>query len=194
MAYATKAQVKEYLGVLAGTTSEDDLLDSIIGRVQAFINSYTGRLFEAAEDTTRKFDAKRDTSDNRLLLQFDHDLVSITSIMNGNGIAVNVGEYVLLPTNYTPKYAIRLKSSANKYWTYEDDPEEAITIVGRWCYSLTAPLDVEQAAVRLVSYIYRQKDNAGEFDRTILAGNSTLLPTQIPRDVLEYLQPYIRYV
>lgn len=194
MAYATKAQVKQYLGIPSGTTSEDDLIDDIIDRVQAFVNSYTGRLFEASADTTRKFDAKRDTSDNRLMLTFDHDLVSITSITNGDGTSVTASEYVMIPTNYSPKFAIRFKASANKYWTYEDDPEEAITIVGRWCYSLTAPLDVEQAVIRLTSYIYRQKDNAGEFDRTILAGNSTLLPTQIPRDVLEYLHPYIRYV
>jgi hypothetical protein len=194
MAYATRTQVKEYLGMLAGTTSEDDLLDDIIARVQAFVDSYTGRKFEVPADTTRLFDAKMDTTANRLALTFDHDLISITSITNGDGTSVTSDQYVLLPTNYSPKFAIRFKASANKYWTYEDDPEEAISIVGRWGYSLTAPLDVEQATIRLASYIYRQKDNAGEFDRTILAGNSTLLPTQIPRDVLEYLQPYIRYV
>lgn len=194
MAYATIAQVKAYLGINSSTTTEDDLLTDLVERVQAFIDRYTGRVFEAAADTTRKFDAKRDTSENRMLLSLDHDLVSVTTITNGDATSVTSGQYVLLPANETPKFAIRMKSSANKYWTYGDDPEEAITIVGRWAYSLTAPSDIEMATIRLVSYIYRQKDNAGEFDRTILAGNSTLLPTQIPRDVLQYLDPYVKYV
>jgi len=79
-------------------------------------------------------------------------------------------------------------------WTYDEDHENAITIVGKWAYSATAPADITHACTRLAAYLYRQKDNAGDMDRAIVAGNATILPAKLPSDVAEILKPYRRLV
>lgn len=190
VAYLSVANLKLYLGIT--DTSEDTLLGQIIDRAEAYINQQTRRIFDASEDSTRYFHAVHDVYDNGLLLLLDEDLLTITTLTNGDATVITSDKYVLLPTNESPKYGIRLKLSAGIAWEYTDDPEEAISIEGLWGFSQTPPNDIIHASVRLSSYIYRQKNNAGEFDRTILAGNSTLLPTQIPRDIEELLRPYTK--
>lgn len=193
MAYLTKSKLKQYLGIPNDITNEDTMFDDLIERVQAFIERYTARVFEKpTEPSVRKYNAKCDVHEHHRLLLLDHDLLSVESITNGDGNPILPEQYVLLPANFSPKYAIKLLWSGNSYWTWETDPEEAIQVEGFWCFSETVPPDVEHCMIRLCTYLYRQKDNAGEFDRTILAGNSTLLPTQIPRDILDYLAPYVR--
>ena len=192
MAYLTVANLKLYLGI--SDTTEDTLLAQLIDRSQSYIDTHTHRNFESAADTIRYFDAKADVHERGTLLMLDEDLLSVTTLTNGDGTTVDPSSYVLLPPNENPKYAIKLTVASGLYWTYEDDHINAISIEGRWGYSLTPPNDIVHAIVRLSSYLYRQKDNAGEFDRTVLAGNSTLLPTQIPRDIEQLLMPYTRYI
>ncbi len=192
MAYLSAADLKSYLGI--AVTTDDTLLGQILTRAQAMIDTYTGRTFEAAADSTRYLDAIEDVTDSQTLF-LDRDLCAITSITNGDGVAVGATEYTTRPRNNTPYYEIVLKNSSNKFWTYDQDPDKAITIVGKWAYSATAPADIVQAMVRLASYIYRQKDNAGDLDRPVIVGNNTtLLPAQLPKDIEMILRPYVRRV
>lgn len=190
MAYCDVDELKEYLDISGET--DDELLASLIAASQKLINSHCGRVFEAASDSTRYFDSSRDVSGSMLI--FDGDICVITSITNGDGTSVTVSHYVTEPRNQTPYYAVRLKTSSNKSWvdSISGDSENAITVVGRWAYSIAAPDDIVHACKRLAGYIYRQKDNAGDLDRAVIAGNSTLLPAQIPSDIKMILQPYKR--
>ena len=76
--------------------------------------------------------------------------------------------------------------------TVAGDSENAITVTGKWAYSTSAPSDIAHVCKRLAAYIYRQKDNAGDLDRAVIAGNSTILPAQIPSDIRLMLTPYKR--
>lgn len=187
MAYTTPALVKAYLGISA--TTDDVLLGTLIAGAQAWIERKTGRVFECSVDTTRYLDAIDNVDGDTLLLPWD--LCAITSITSG-GIAVASSQYVTQPRHATPWYALRLKTTATSTWTYTTGPEDAIAILGRWAYSLSAPEDIMQACKRLASYLYRQKD-ASTYD-TIAQPDMGIItvPQGMPKDVSLLLASYGR--
>lgn len=190
--YCTVASLKRYLGISAATTTDDVLLAELIQSADGIIDRMTRRKFEAASDTTRYFDAVADVFGYELI--FDEDICAITTVTNGDSVVVSSSEYVTMPRNQTPYFGIRILVSANKTWTYVTDRENAISVVGKWAYSSTPPHDIEQASRRLAAYLYRQKDNANDLDRAVVVGNATVLPTEIPGDVMAMIRPYIRRV
>lgn len=185
--YCGVVELRDYLGV--SSTTDDALLNSFILAAKRIIDDNTGRTFEASSDSTRYFDAIQDVQGSTLYLGH-YDLCAITTITNGDGTTLNTDHYVTEPRNGTPYYAIKLKASAGKSWVYMTDPENAISITGRWAYSTTAPDSIGHACKRLAGYLYRQKDNAGDLDRALVVGNSTILPNQIPSDIRMIIQPY----
>lgn len=189
MAYASTPELKLYLGI---TTSTDDvLLTALITRAQSIIDTYCKRTFEAAADSTRYFHAVNDVGGYTLYL--DHDLYSATTVTNGDGVAVSASDYVLVPANYRPAYAIALKLSASAVWTYSTTPENAISVAGKWAYSLTAPADITHACIRLAAWLYRQKDTHGDVDNaTIATGGMVLVPQGVPKDIHALLKGYVR--
>lgn len=196
MPYTTAAAVKTYLGITSST--DDALLTSLIERAQASIDRYTHRTFEAASDTTKRFDAEYDVSESYTRLDwtpYGLDLCQITSVVNGDGTTISASSYVTEPRNETPYFALKLKVSSGLYFMYDnlDDHENAIQITGRWAYSITAPADIVHACVRLTSYYYRQKDS-NTYDVTAIPGAGVIeVPQGVPRDVERILAPYRRF-
>ena len=189
MAYCSLADLKTYLG--ATDTTDDALLTDCLSRAQAMVDTFTRRTVEAASDSTRYFDADRAVDGRKLWI--GGDLCALTSVTNGDGTAITLTDLVKTPRNSTPWFELVLKASSAAAWTYEDDPENAIAVVGKWGYSTTPPADIEQACVRLAAWLYRQKDSSADLDRpTVSADGATLMPAQIPADVLVMLRPYVR--
>lgn len=190
MAYCAASDVKTYLGISG--SGDDALLALLCTRAQAMVDAYTGRTFEASSNTDRKFDAVRDVEG--AVLYLDADLASINTITNGDATTVTSGQYVTEPRTTTPYYAIRLKASAGVAWTYTTDPENAITISGKWAYSTTAPADIVHATIRWAAFLYRQKD-AQVFDTTATPELGIItVPQGVPADVQKLLAPYTRIV
>jgi hypothetical protein len=188
MAYTTTNEVKRYLGI----TSDDDndLVADFITAAMAMIDNHTGYTFEAATDAARTFDAVADVEGAMLYVD---PLAAITSITNGDGTTVTSGQYTTQPRRFTPYYAIKLLSSSNVSWTYTTDPENAISITGRWAYSTTAPAPIAQACKRLAGWLYRQKDTNADTDRPILAGDgNVIMPSRMPNDITAILNEYRR--
>lgn len=192
MAYAALTDLRAYLKLATGDTGDDTLLTALLARAQAAIDAYCMRTFEASTNTSKYLDAVADVQGRTLLIPRSLDLCSINTITNGDGTTVSSDDYVTEPRNAGPYWGITLKASSGLSWTYTDDPENAITISGKWAYSASAPADVVQATIRLAAYMYRQKD-AGTYDVTAFpeAGVMTI-PQGVPRDVLRLLAPYVR--
>ena len=195
MAYTTWSDVKAYLGTTATTQSSDySLISDLRIRAQKVIDIYTGREFDGSA-TTRYFTVGEDTDGRELYL--DKDLCKITKIKSncdGTTVTINSTEYITLPRNETPYYMIRLLSSTTNSWDYTDDPENGIQIKGSWYYSTSIPEDIQQAAVRLTAYYYRQKD-ANVFDVTAIPEAGVIeIPQGIPRDVKMILDPYRKII
>ena len=185
MAYVTVIELKRYLGIDADNSTDDALLSDMVQRAQAAVDNRTGRTFEAAADAAHTFDAGSVDGD---WLWLDDDLCSVTSVVNGDGATVAAGQYTTRPVNRRPWFALLLRPDASVAW---DAASGDIAVTGRWAYSLTAPADVVQATVRLAAWMYRQKDNTAN-DSPMLAGDTLILPSRLPADVVELLQPYRR--
>ena len=186
MAYATLTSIKRYLGISEST--DDTLLTVTAEAATSMIDRLTNRTFTATADSTRYHNADYVVGG---ILYLDGDLCAITSVTNGDGVAVASTEYKSMPRNYTPYFALALDDDSDVSW---DTDSGEIAIVGKWAWSLTPPADIEFACVRLTSYLYRQKDNMGELDRAMIAGNTTLLPAELPKDIMLILAPYRRKV
>lgn len=189
MAYASTADAKAYLKIPTGTTTDDTLIGTFVTRAQSIIERVTIKVYEASQDSTRRFDAVRDV--NRRTLLFDNAwIAAITSVTNGDGEVLTSADYVTEPRNTGPWYGLTLKTSSNAIWTFTTDPEDAIAVVGKWAYATTAPDYIVQATIRLAAWLYRQKDNAtGDADRPLLTGDGvTIMPQALPADVLRLIE------
>lgn len=196
MAYLTVEEVAAYLGRANFKAGDEALLqDVILPGVQDLVDQFCHRTFEAAADSTRAFHALDDTGEDRRTLFLDADLCAITAVVNGDGETIPSSAYTTLPANETPYHALVLKASAGYAWTYDDDPEGAISITGRWAYSTTPPPKVKIACLRFVKHLYRQRDNdaTGESDQPRMSESGVwIMPTKIPADVKAYLTPLVK--
>ena len=189
MAYATVTELKQYLG--ATTTTDDALLQSLLDRVTKRIEVYTRRVFEAAT-ATRYYEP--DALVNGVLW-LDDDLVSITTLSNGDSDATEIesDEYWLMPRNAGPPYwGIRLLSAADSSWEWDTDCW--VSVLGTWGYCASPPADVVHATLRWGQYCYLQKD-APVFETIAMPEAGIIaIPQGIPADVVEILKPYRRLV
>lgn len=186
MAYITAAAFKTYRDI---DQEDDDLISDLINQAQKVIERQTGRVFEQpGADETRYFDAENDVDEETLWL--DDDLLTITTITNGDATTVASDEYVTEPRNETPIYAIRLLASSGVAWTYTTDPENAISIAGKWAYSTTPPDDIVLAMLRLTKWFYDQRQSTEADQPSVSPSGMMLLPGTIPRDVMTLLTPY----
>ena len=185
--YAAVDNLKSYLDI-SGTT-EDVLLAQIIARAQHTLETQTGKVFEATADSTKTYDAITDVDGNTLTVDW---LCSITSITNGDSAVLAATDYVTQPRNTAPYYAIRLLASSGLAWTYDDDHENAITIVGKFAYTdqntgaVWGP--ASDACLELAMHLYRLRANAGDLDRPLIVGNTTILPAQWPQNVRMFIE------
>lgn len=189
MSYITVSDFKAYRDISG--SGDDTLIGDLITAAGQSINTYTDREFKPTGDTSRTFDADRDVEGRTLYL--DEDLASITSITNGDGTTVSSSQYTTEPRNETPYHAIRLLGSASVSWTYDNDPEDAITVTGKWGWSTSPPGDVVQATRILTAYYYSQRDR-NEFDAQLVPGVSVTLPGGMPKAVREILKRYRKAV
>lgn len=184
MAYAELSELRAYLGV--ESNDDDALLQGFLAAAQALIDKHTGRTFEAAADEARTF-GEWDTAGDMLL--FGADLCSVTAVVEDGVTLSRNDDFVTRPRIDADAPFYGLRKFDNDTWTEDGD----IVITGRWAYSVTAPDDIRHATVRLAAYLYRQKDNAaGDLDRTVVVGGTTILPAVFPGDIERMLRPYRR--
>lgn len=207
MAYATLEELKREMGLLE-EDADDELLQSKLTQAQDIIEHVTNRRFEASADETRLIDYSPETVNGRML-HLPHDLCQITSVVNGNGQTVAVTEYVTVPRlrsvsgsqsimpavpSAWPWYAIEIKLNASKIWTFSSSPEEAISITGRWAFSVTAPQTIKSVCLRLADWLYHLKDNpASEIRESETSEEGVmLLMADLPMDVQRRLLRFVR--
>jgi hypothetical protein len=198
-AYPELQDVRDYLRAntaQALPTGDDSLIGNLLAGARAFVESPAGagRRFQVTADTTRRFDALADVDQGGRRLWLDEDLCQITSVTNGDGVAVPGSAYVTEPRNETPYHAITIKLNSSQIWTYDDSPEGAIVIVGRWGYSTQAPPEIAHATLRLAVWLYRQRaSSSGDVDRPVVTGDGvTILPSAVPADVMAVLRAHRR--
>jgi hypothetical protein len=187
--YTTTSAVKTYLHI--GGSADDALIGALITRASRLIDDHCGRWF-SAETQMRYYDAVGAHIVGNLLL-LDADLLTITTLTNGDGSEIDSEDYLLRPINWPPYFGIALKAGSGLRWTYSGDPAGAISVAGTWGYSATPPAPVEHAATRLAAWLYRQRDTGVESGQVqVTERGVSVAPARLPRDVLDLLGPYVR--
>ena len=189
-AYASLVQLKSYLEIAESNTDDDELLTMFLDNASAIIDTQTHRTFVSSADETHYHDAIKNVEGNMLWL--NGDLAALTSVTNGDGADIPLDAIVTNPDFTGPYFALTLKRSKDYSWAYTDEPAGAIGVEGRWAYSIVPPLPIVQATLRLAAWLYRQRDNANDLDRTMIVGVATILPAQIPTDVAVMLKPFLK--
>ena len=191
MAYVTLAELKAWLDITS--TTNDSVLLSCSDAAQQYIDTMTGRTFEAAPAATvRTFDAQRDVSSDGLTLYLNVDCAAITGCTNGDSTALAPTDFVTNPRYSPPYYSVVIKRSVGKAWTYTTDAEGAISITGQWCYSTSAPADIQHATKILASQLYQQRANASDADRMISVDGVVIVPSSIPKVAADIIGKYRR--
>lgn len=182
----TLNEVKTYKGL--EDADDDALLTVLIESAQDWLNRECHRTVFAESDTTRYIDAVGAHLDGLdLYVSQIGDLCAITTLTNGDGVAVATNEYTTYPKVLTVEEPIfnriRLLPSSNKYWTYGTDWENAIAITGRWGLYATAPASLKHMLKRLTLYAYKTKDT--DAFETIVVPDAGIVQTPLgfPVDV-----------
>ena len=188
--YVTLQQFKDAAIPKATADSIDDsVIEDIIENTSRFIDGETNRTFYARTET-RKYNVPRG-----MTLALDDDLISVTTLTNGNDVAIASTKFILEPANSVPKYAIKLKESAGYLWVGETDgdTEQVIDVAGSWGYATTAPNDIRQACldISIQAYLRRMgKNNTGTVN--ITAAGVIISPQDVPQQARRILNHYKR--
>lgn len=196
MGYPTLAEIKDHLEIPPAETADDAILTQLRAGAIGYIEgpAGAGRAFAVDADTTRTFDAERDVelSTRRTLYVWD-DLAQITSITNGDGQSVPLADIATEPRNQGPYYALTIKRSSSQVWTWNDTPEDAIRITGRWGYSVVPPADVALALKGIVAYFYRRRGSSGADDKPMIGeGGVIIAAAQVPKEFRAVVEGYRR--
>jgi len=168
--YCSLDDVKLYLGIAAADLSEDTLITSLLESAQSDIDNLCGRSFEASTATRHYGPAAIEGSS----LLLGADLLTVTTLTNGDGVVLGGSTYRLWPRDVLPAQRIRLMSSY--LWTFADVDSE-ISVAGTWGYSATAPASVQQATREYVHYLYHSPDSLKQ--RKQGASRADILPDHI---------------
>jgi hypothetical protein len=149
--YVTLAEFKANLRIDSTDVADDSVIERIIEGASRVIDNETRRTFYARTATN-----KYDVPETGTLYIDDDDLLTITTLTNGDAEVLTTTDYILLPNNSSPKYAIRFKDASTKTWEADSsgNTEQIITIAGTWGYSSTAPLDIKECCMQIALSYY----------------------------------------
>jgi len=150
MAYPTLAQCKAFMGV-AGA-GDDIPIAQILAAVVEQVEQYCARVFVAGAATHTYPVSSPWVSRDLLTLYLFRDLVSVTTLTNGDGVVIAAANYDLRDDE--PYHKIVLREGLGYRWA-SDGLSTPITVLGSWGYSAACPADIFLAIMELVGTSYR---------------------------------------
>lgn len=198
MSYPTLSNLKTYRGVSGGDTTDDATLQWNLDAAKAFIERECNRVFVAATRTVLFAGRRPFVSADKLTLNVFQDLVSVTTLTNGDGVVITSGYYQLLPvsrglTTAKPFCAIQLLDWSG-YRFVPSTTGIGISVAGSWGYSAACPPDVFQAILDLASYYYKQR-SSGQSGPVAVVNRGNAMASEageIPDSVLRVIEAYAR--
>lgn len=155
MNYVTLHQVRQYLKLDTEETTDDTLLERLIREINGNIEEWCGRRFDVRQET-RTYDYPVEIREAlglydieawvarwnvvsegymRKRLRLDDDLLSLTTLTNGDDTTISASDYVLDPANKYPKHSIKLVGDdTNWQLPTGGQREQVIDVTGLWGY------------------------------------------------------------
>lgn len=188
--YTTLAKVKALKNIASVSAADDAVIEDLITQASRLIDRKTGRTFYARTETHLY-----PVPAGRKLFIDDDDLLTITTLTNGEGTTIANTEYYLYPLNSTPKWGIVLEQGSSVNWQEDanGNDEAVISVAGTWGYSATAPADIEQACneIVLAAYLRRRGEASGDGSIVTPAG-ALITPGGIPKTAWQIIETYVR--
>lgn len=184
-AYVTFADFRAYMDALTqgrpASYSEADqtFINGALAAATEFVERETGRRFAARSQT--RYYGRDSISLTTGRLNLDTDLLSVTTLTNGDGSTIPAGGYRLWPRNAERFDSIELRSG--HAWQWGTDGE--VEIAGQWGYSLAPTEDVKRVICRLAYLEQMRRTATGEVN--ILEGGFQF-DTVLPRDIAEWIR------
>jgi hypothetical protein len=189
-AYASITDFKAYARITSTDTTDDGVIGDILESASKLIDTETRRTFYARVET-RLYDVP----DTDTLYIEDDDLLTVTTLTNGDSTVLTTTDYILLPANSYPKYAIKLKDSSTYSWAEDSsgNSEQAISILGTWGYSSSAPADIKEACLEIATAFYHRRfgENMAT-ESTMTTGGVIVTPRDIPASARSIIANYAR--
>jgi len=181
MNYADIEMLHAYGGFTSPTEEDDALLEHFISAASAYADSYCKRRFALADDAV--VTAHTFTDKNGLLmppsdmLWLDDDLCSTPTYAEG---ALTV---TLIPT--TTPYNRIVRDDGSRW------PDPTV-VTGHWAYSMTPPVGITQAVLRMALWMFHQKESSDSYRPYITPGGILIMPGEFPKDIVMLLDPFRR--
>ena len=189
--YATLDEFKTWQRITSTDASDDTLIEGLVELASRFIDAETKRTFYARSET-HYFDVPEGRE-----LTLDDDLLTVTTLTNGDTTVLTSTYYNLIPKNKAPYYAIRLKETSAYSWSENSsgNTEYVISVAGTWGYSATAPADIKNACLMIVASAYNRR--AGENQTgvaRITAAGVVITPEDIPSSAWSIIRGYRKHL
>jgi len=160
--YTTVGKVKTHVGLTSSDTGMDTWLEAMITACSRAIDSFCKRHFYT-ETETRYFDFQ-----DPYRMWLDHDLVSITTLTNGNAeILVDGTDFYKYPLSGPPYRWLDAKTDTGNLFEYSSTTQRAISILGVWGYQAEVPAEIEEACRIWVGELYNRHDAEGVASKRI---------------------------
>ena len=189
--YCTLLEYKLFANVDSTEADDDTAIESIIEGVSRYIDLKTQRTFYA-RTATRYYDLP---SGRELVL--DDDLLTITELLNGDGVEISSDDYNLIPKNDPPYRAIRLTETSTITWDLDDDgnSEYVIDVAGTWGYMATHTDDIREACLMITQGFVKRRfgKNVSGIARVTGAG-VVISPQDVPSAAADIINHYKKWI
>lgn len=189
--YATLDEFKKHLTITTYDTDDDAAIENIIEGASRMIDNLAGRWFYPKTET-RYYDVPEGRE-----IHLDEDLLTVTTLTNGDGTVITSTYFSLIPRNHTPKHSLIMKTTSNYSWAAgtDGDTEGVISIAGTWGYAATTPDDIRQACLDISLSAYKRRTGENTTGvATVTAAGVVITPQDIPGGALAIIRRYKRHI
>lgn len=195
MAYVTVAEYKTWLNALNSqrtqvtpASADDSEYQLFIDDATAFIESETKRVFSAV--TATKYFNEQAQDKGRLELIFTSDLLTVTSVVNGDDVALTATDYWAYPRNASRKFGVEIRPTSGAAWSFTNG---YVAITGTWGAMATPNTFIKHLTYRAAWWMQQSRTTTGQVttfgDGTRTQDGTT--PPDIMRDIKRSTLPEV---
>jgi hypothetical protein len=185
--YCTLAEAKNWARITSTDSVDDSVFEQIVEGASRYIDSEAQRVFYATTET-HVFDMPLTSR-----LMFDEDCQSISTVTNGDGSTITSAQYVLLPANETPKFALVLLPSTSVGWrsAANGNTLQCVSVAGSW--GASCPADVKEACMMIVKAAYNRRFGENMTSTTtVTQAGLVITPEDVPAKAIQIVHNHRR--